>query len=176
MRIYKVLFFLPLLFLLSCREKRPAGILDHEQMEAILVDIHIVDGLIFNVPLIPDSLYKHSAAKYQYVFEQHHIDSAQFKKSFIYYSKQPDQLYDIYDKVVAAIKVKADSSARIKTKADSLERIKQNKINQLLAKRAADSLKRVNQLKADSLARKKAKADSIAKTKTLKKKNVIPRK
>lgn len=179
MRIYKILFFLPLLFLLSCGENKPSGILNHQQMQEVLVDVHIVDGSLFELASIPDTLYKYGEVKYEQVFKQHHTDSTQFKKSFLYYTNKPDELYDIYEKVTAALKVKVDSATKVKTRADSLERIKQNKINEALAKRAADSIARVNKIKADS-ARKKARADSTAKARKLekkeKKKNAVSRK
>lgn len=164
MRIYIILFFLPVLFLLSCKDKKDPGILSHEDMQALLVDVHIVDGTLFEVPAFPDSLYKYSSGKYQRVFEKHHTDSTQFKKSFIYYTNRPDELFDIYEKVVPAIKVKADSAAKVKRKADSLENIRQQKISAAIAKRAADSIKRINnkKLKADSLKIKKKQPDSTA--------------
>jgi len=156
MRIYKILFFLPLLFLLSCKDKEATGILSHEDMQAVLVDVHIVDGTLFEVSGLPDSLYKYSSGKYEQVFKKHNIDSTQFKKSFLYYTNRPDELFDIYEKVVPAIKIKADSAAKVKRVADSLENIKQKKVNQDLGKRAADSIKRINEkkLKADSLKKK----------------------
>ncbi|CAM3989504.1 DUF4296 domain-containing protein [Mucilaginibacter galii] len=162
MRIYIILFFLPLLFLISCKDEKAAGILSHEDMQAVLVDVHIVDGTLFEVPAFPDSLYKYSFSKYQRVFDKHHTDSAQFRKSFIYYTGKPDELFDIYEKVVPVIKVKADSAAKVKRVADSLENKKQQKINEVIAKRAADSIKRINnkKLKADSLKKKKNKPDS----------------
>lgn len=166
MRIYKILFFLLTVFFVSCGKKTPTGILSHEQMTALLVDMHIVDGSLFVIPQTPDSLYKYSAAKYQYVFKQHQTDSTQFKKSFKYYTNKPDELLDIYENVVPIIKARADSSAKIKLKKDSLERIKQDKKNQMLAKRAADSIARIQKVKADSL-KKKAKAVKPARAKTL---------
>ena len=166
MRIYKILFFLLMVFFVSCGKKTPPGILSHKQMTALLVDMHIVDGSLFTVQPYPDSLYKYSAAKYQYVFKQHQTDSIQFKNSFKYYTNKPDELLDIYEEVVPIIKTKNDSVVKYKIKFDSLERIKQTKINQMLAKRAADSLKRIKKVKADSL-KKKAKAVKPAQAQTL---------
>jgi hypothetical protein len=165
MRIYKILFFLIPIFLLSCGTKIPAGILDHEQMTGLLVDIHIVDGSLFEVAQDPDSLFKYGINKYQYVFKQHKTDSTQFKKSFKYYTNKPDQLFEIYEEVTKVIKAKSDSSLKIRAKIDSLERIKQNKINERLAKRAADSIARLNKIKADSIAKKKAGSTKKIKTK-----------
>jgi hypothetical protein len=170
MRIYKVLFFLPLLFLLSCKSKVPAGILGSEEMKSLLIDIHIVDGQLASVPATPDSLFKHSASFYQQVFEQHHTDSTQFAKSFNYYTNQPDQMFEIYDGVYNVIKVKADSAVKVNTKKDSLERARQAKLAAQLAKRTADSVKRVNKARADSILKKKTRADAADRAKKLRKK------
>jgi len=188
MRNYKILFFLPLLFLLSCKDKTAEGILNSEQMQALLVDVHIVDGALYEVSGEPDSLFKYGSGKYELIFKKHHTDSTQFKKSYLYYTNRPDELYKIYEKVVPAIKFKADSATKIKRKADSLENIKQQKINEATAKRAADSVKRVNdkKLKADSLKKKpksttaqavkpKKNALFLERAKQFKGKNAVPR-
>ncbi|MFD1256110.1 DUF4296 domain-containing protein [Mucilaginibacter terrae] len=187
MRIYKVLFFLIPVYLLSCGPQTPAGILNHERMTGLLIDMHIADGSLFEVSQDPDSLFKYGNNRYLYIFKQHQTDSVQFKKSFTYYSNKPDQLFEIYEAVTKVIKAKSDSSLKIRAKIDSLEQIKQNKINEKLAKRAADSIARLNKIKADSIAKrvklktnlatkKKARADSVAKAKKLKKNNALPRK
>ena len=168
MRIYNVLFFLIPIFLFSCGTKAPNGILDHQQMTGLLVDLHIVDGSLFEVAQDPDSLFKYGVNEYQYVFKQHKTDSTQFEKSFKYYTNKPDQLFEIYEEVTKVIKAKSDSAIKIRTKIDSLERIKQNKINERLAKRAADSIARLNKAKADSVAKKKAGLINKKNTKTAK--------
>jgi hypothetical protein len=188
MRIYKILFFLPLLFLLSCKDKEAAGILSHEEMQALLVDVHIVDGALYEVSGEPDSLFKYGSGKYEVVFKKHHTDSTQFRKSYLYYTKRPDELFKIYEKVVPAIKVKADSAATLKRKADSLENVKLQKRNEAIAKRAADSIKRIGskKFKADSIKKlkaakptpavKKSKRDLfLERSKQFKGKNAIPR-
>jgi hypothetical protein len=114
MRIYIILFFLvPLLF--SCKSDTPPGILDQEQMAAVLVAVHLVNGTMASVPQHPDSLYKYGTGKYQLVFKQHHTDSAQFRKSFRYYTSKPDKLDAVYDDVIKLLKAKADSITKSNT-------------------------------------------------------------
>ena len=65
MHKYNKLFFSVLIFLIACNgNKRPDGILDQEQMTNLLTDIHIVDGDMYNVLQMPDSLYKYGTDKY----------------------------------------------------------------------------------------------------------------
>ena len=165
MRLYKILFFLVSVILLSaCKPGRPNGVLSPDQMVPLLVDIHLVDGSIAEVPQIPDSLYKYGMNNYSAVFKAHEVDTAQFRKSFAWYSNQPDEFYEIYDKVTSIIKAKSDSAIKVKARIDSLEQVKQNKILAARAKRFADSVKRADKRKADSI-KKNAKADTLVKTK-----------
>jgi len=164
MRQYKILFFLvPVILLSACKPGRPNGVLSPKQMVPLLVDLHIVDGSLADIPQIPDSLYKHGMRKYDAVFKAHEVDTAEFRKSYAWYSNKPDDFYEIYDNVATIIKTKADSAIKAKAKTDSLEQVKQNKILAARAKHMADSIKRVEKRKADSI--KKAKADTLVKTK-----------
>ncbi|QJD97756.1 DUF4296 domain-containing protein [Mucilaginibacter robiniae] len=108
MRIYKILFFLVLVFF-SCSSKTPPGILTPEQMTDVLIEVHLIDGQMLVKPQAPDTLYKYGMGQYIMAFKQHHTDSAQFRRSFIYYSRKPDQLSDIYEKVIKNIQSKNDS-------------------------------------------------------------------
>lgn len=109
MRITINLFFLTVLFLLSCgAPKVPPGVLNHEDMASLLTDVHLVDGSLYNQSPMPDSLYKYAMSRYDRVFKQHHTDSVQFQKSLKYYSLHPDQFSDIYTQVTQTLKDKND--------------------------------------------------------------------
>jgi hypothetical protein len=110
MHKYNKLFFLVLIFLTACGgNKIPEGIIAPDKMTSLLTDIHIVDGTMYNVMQMPDSLYKYGIDKYQSVFRKYHTDSVQFKKSFQYYSSNPEKMQAIYEQVTAIIKQKSDS-------------------------------------------------------------------
>jgi hypothetical protein len=112
MRKYIVLFFSALLLLAACHST-PAGVLNPKQMTQVLTDIHIVDGELGMIPQIPDSTYKYGMAKYLEVFKKDHVDSAEFRWSFKYYTMHPEQLVTIYDSVLARLSTKTDSITRI---------------------------------------------------------------
>ena len=133
MRKYNSLFFSVLLLLFACKKvKVPETIIQPDHMTKLLVEVHILDGTMYNIMQVPDSLYKYGTAKYVVLFKKFHTDSVQFKKSLQYYSLNPALLENIYDKVSADIKQKSDSI---------------NKENQLQmqkeSKRRADSLKKL---------------------------------
>lgn len=160
MPVYKILFFSVCFFLCACGSKTPPGIIEKKQMVDVLTDVHIVDANLNNISQHNDSLYKYGMGQYLQVFKAHHTDSAQFKKSFAYYSRYPDQLNDMYDEVLSRLKFRVDSvnkviqeKARLKQKADSVNAVKQK------AKLKADSVNEANKKKA----KLKLKADSLNK-------------
>lgn len=131
MHKYNRLFFSVLIFLAACGgDKVPRGILGQNEMTNLLTDIHIVDGSMYNVLQLPDSLYKYGTDKYLVVFKNHHTDSAQFRESFRYYSANPEKMEVMYEQVMKNVKQKADSL---------------NKLN--LATIAKDSKRRTDSLK-----------------------------
>jgi len=99
----KVLAILLLVFLLvsnSCRDKEK---IPREEMVSILVDIHLLDGMIqqdrYRQKMeIPDTLnvYKH-------VLDKHGYSQARFDSTLNYYSKDPRKFERIYQDVMARL-------------------------------------------------------------------------
>ena len=136
MHKYNKLFFSVLIFLVACKSAHtPDGIIKKEQMANLLTEIHIVDGSMYIVMQVPDTLYKYGTAKYLSVFKKYNTDSAQFRKSFKYYSSNPDLLQGIYEQVTKNIKQKRDSLNKVsqqqitkdnKRRTDSLNKLPKN--------------------------------------------------
>ena len=122
MRKHNILFFLALLFLGACIGSNvPDGIIKPDKMVNLMVDVHIVDGSIYNIDSPqPDSLYKYGINRYLKVFKNHYTDSLQFKKSMEYYSLHPEQLEEMYAEITEILQAKNDSINKI----DSLNKIK----------------------------------------------------
>ncbi|WP_183573462.1 DUF4296 domain-containing protein [Mucilaginibacter sp. X5P1] len=117
MRKYITLFFSVLLFLSACSNGTPSGIIDKDNMIALLTDVHIVDGTMITVSQAPDTLYKYGKGKYQAVFAKYHTDSAQFRKSFIYYAaNKPVEFADMYDQILKKLQFKTDSINKLVSK------------------------------------------------------------
>ena len=133
MHKYNKLFFSVLILLVACSgNKIPKGIIAQDKMTGLLTDIHIIDGTMYNVMQVPDSLYKYGIDKYQMVFRKYHTDSVQFKKSFQYYAENPEKMQAIYEQITVNIKQKSDSVNKL-----NLDKI--NKDN----KRRQDSLNKL---------------------------------
>jgi tRNA U38,U39,U40 pseudouridine synthase TruA len=76
---------------------RPFSVLDAEQMENILYDIHLADATmsVKHVSAYTEIRRSH----YDYIFEKHHITREKFEKSIAWYAHNPKKLEQIYDKV-----------------------------------------------------------------------------
>lgn len=148
MRLYKILFFCLLLFLMACGPQVPDGIIKEDKMVPLLIDIHLVDGYIYNTMNRPnDTVRKIAMNMYAAVYRRHQTDSIQFKKSFKYYSSRPEQLSKMYEVVVKKMTVGNDV----------LNKAYQDSIKKVVRR---DSIK--NAVRLDSL-KKVAKRDSIKK-------------
>jgi hypothetical protein len=108
MRKYIILFFSVSLLLFACHGS-PDGVIKRDVMINLLTDIHLADGELTSVPQIPDSTYKYGMGTYLQIFKKYGTDSAQFRKSFRYYTTHPDDLASIYDAVLKKLDAKRDS-------------------------------------------------------------------
>ena len=114
MQKYISLFFSVLLFLTACQsEDLPKGVLKEKDMLNLLLDVHLTDGEVYQVPQVPDSLYKYSSAKYVALFKRHHTTDAVYKASLKYYTKQPERIQAMYNQLEVILKAKVDSLNKV---------------------------------------------------------------
>jgi hypothetical protein len=92
-------YVLCLILLSGC--VRPWGVLSHDEMVAVLFDVHLVEAAMKVVDAQAKRIEKQEY--YNSVFEKHNITKQQFDKSLNWYSSKPHKLMAIYDdlKVVA---------------------------------------------------------------------------
>lgn len=93
-----LLLLFVILIIVSCKPGIPNDIVQPEEMEKILFDIHVVDGYVSMVPT-PDSAKKVSAPIYKGIFKKYGIDSAIHSKSMTYYYRHPDLLSKMYNNI-----------------------------------------------------------------------------
>jgi len=198
---YLTLFFSVTLFLCGCKgDSVPSKFIQPKQMTGLLVQIHLIDGSLYNGLQGGDSLYKYGMGKYLDAFRKFDTDSAQFRKSMQYYASEPDKLFKIYDSVEVRIKTMSDSvnlsqnkQRAITQKADSLkadsvrkallkpktpaqkaDSVKQAKIRERVMAQKADSLKADLAKQAKTKRAMNSKIDSAKKLKHRKKLNAVP--
>jgi hypothetical protein len=103
MQLFKLIAFACLVIFCSCAQKQeglPAGILTKDKMIVVLVDIHLAEASNENRSLTAIQLNEIVARKYDTVMKKHDITYVQFKTSFEYYLRNPDQFDEIYQEVV----------------------------------------------------------------------------
>jgi hypothetical protein len=87
------LLALIMLFLIAC-DDRPKDVLSRGQMENVLYDYHIMQGIIDE---LPSEEREDKAQDYiNAVFEKHGITEAQFDSSIVYYNRHAKDLHKIY--------------------------------------------------------------------------------
>lgn len=117
MNKYIALFFLVTIFLSSCTDSKDSGgIIKHNRMVNLLTEFHMLDGRMYSFDATPDSLYKYGNDRYLALFKKYHTDSAQFRKSYKYYTTQPIELQAMYVQVMKNLNEKTDSLSKLDRK------------------------------------------------------------
>lgn len=92
--------------LTACQVKRPEEVITDAKMEDVLYDYHIAKAMGEEVP------YTDGYKKVLYiesVFKKHGITQARFDSSMVWYTRNPNVLSRVYEKVNARLKVERDA-------------------------------------------------------------------
>lgn len=108
------IFFFILIFsitlLFSCKGKKQGiQILDEEQFENMLIDIHIADGILSSRNINKYGLNYRPSYYYNSIYKKYNITPEQFDSCLLYYSQDLHQFTKIYDRII-------DSLNRLETK------------------------------------------------------------
>lgn len=117
--IHKLYVFILIFgFLLTgCKVRRPAIVIPEEKMEELLYDYHIARAMGDNLPY--NENYK-KTLYVDYVFKKHGTSQAIFDSSMVWYTRHPDILFKVYEKVNSKLKEE-------QTELDHLISIRDNK-------------------------------------------------
>ncbi len=100
-----ILFLMILLTLAGCKPSRPSDVMSESQMEKVLVDYHLAQGMAE----LSDKTEDVDRYRYiQAVFRKHRITEADFDSSLVYYSTNSEKLKEIYKRVYLKIRVQAE--------------------------------------------------------------------
>ncbi|WP_041616529.1 DUF4296 domain-containing protein [Spirosoma linguale] len=90
--------------------KPPEHLLTQDQMASILIDVHLAEAKISRINLhSTDSaniVYKHLEGA---IFKKNGVDTATYRKSYIFYSSHPADMEAIYKRVTEELKKKVDA-------------------------------------------------------------------
>ena len=115
-----ILFLILLSLLGGCKQTESKNILDKQTYKNVLKEIIFVNIIQQEIQQ-NDSLKKNLISL---VYQKHHIDSIQFRRTTDYYSKHPEQLAKIYDEIYLEIKKVSDSLEELSPKKPKTDKIK----------------------------------------------------
>lgn len=78
---------------------RPKGVLDQEDMVNLLTDMHKLDGVLIERGI----MFSNDSTKtkyYNFVFAKYEITKANFDSSLVWYTKNPQEFNNVYNKVL----------------------------------------------------------------------------
>lgn len=90
-------------------DTKPDGLIDEEEMAHILTEVHIAEARVSRLSLTSiDSsqmAYKHVERQ---IFKKFRVDTATYRKSYIFYSSHPADMEVIYKQVTENLQKKID--------------------------------------------------------------------
>ncbi|MFC2175457.1 DUF4296 domain-containing protein [Bacteroidota bacterium] len=82
------------------KEAKPDALIEEGKMVKIMTDMHLVETAQ-NLKIIqPDSANANYLALFESIYKTHQVSKSQFDSSLFYYSGQPEQMNELYDKVL----------------------------------------------------------------------------
>lgn len=107
-RLPEILLFLPVcIFFIACKPGVPDNLIQPGDMEEILLDLHVADGMAQSNPAVASNVEYHRLLYRLGVLKKHDVTQAQFDSSMVYYSRHADRLHDIYENVAERLGKKA---------------------------------------------------------------------
>ncbi|WP_455076058.1 DUF4296 domain-containing protein [Prevotella koreensis] len=94
-------------FFIACKPGVPGDIIQPDDMEEILIDLHVADGMALSNPAAADNVEYYRLLYRLGVLKKHDVTQAQFDSSMVYYARYPDRLHDIYEDVAERLSKKA---------------------------------------------------------------------
>ncbi len=109
----------------SCNQNKmkiPDGVLTPQEMVPLLVDIHLVDGILHQQKTIRQVKEDSAFNYYPSILKKHGLNRAMFDSTIMFYSQYPEDFSKIYDEVLEKLsKMEGDRRELMDIKIDSLE-------------------------------------------------------
>src|SRR5688572_21780634 len=85
------------------QEKTPEHLLSEREMALVLIDAHLGEAGLLQIPRDRDSNQAYFARYMEQVYKQHKVDPIAFKESYAYYTRYPKKIDAIYLMVVDSL-------------------------------------------------------------------------
>src|SRR5687768_8914468 len=99
---------IPVILSYSCQpvERKPEGVLPHEEMVKLLSELYILEEKVVRLGLAPDSAQQVFELMRGNFFETAGVQDSVFKKSFDYYMDHPIEMEKIYTVLVDSMQLR----------------------------------------------------------------------
>ena len=98
---------------MSCmapEDKKPDNLINADQMANILTEVHLAESRISRLSLrsldSSNIAYKHLETKF---LKQFGVDTTTFRTSYVFYSSHPQQMEEVYKRVVEKLQKKTNA-------------------------------------------------------------------
>lgn len=85
------------------QEKTPEHLLSEREMALVLIDAHLGEAGLLQIPRDRDSNQAYFARYMEQVYKRHKVDSTAFRESYAYYARDPKKIDAIYLMVVDSL-------------------------------------------------------------------------
>ena len=92
--------------------KVPSGILTHDEMVKVLVDVHLAEAALFQQQGKGKDVKVYSKYYYDAIFREHKITRKQFDESLKYYQDHLKEFESVYQDVLTALSKKQSRPPR----------------------------------------------------------------
>jgi len=126
-KIIKILFtgMLALLLITSCNNNKmkvPDDILKPEELKSLLIDIHLIDGMLHFKRSVRQEKEDSAYIYYSAILKKHGISRSLFDSTIFFYTQYPEEFAKIYDDILEELsKMEGDRRELIDAKKDSLQ-------------------------------------------------------
>ena len=107
MSLIKIKYFIFLTFfiMVSCQDNTEQGIIPKDKMVDILIDMHIYEEAISELPYEKDTLKAIFKMKESEIFESYSVTEEIYRRSYSHYFFNPKELDNIYQVVIDSLSV-----------------------------------------------------------------------
>ena len=107
MSLIKIKYFIFLTFfiMVSCQNNTEQGVIPKDKMVDMLIDMHIYEEAINELPYEKDTLKSLFKMKELEIFESYSVTEEMYRKSYSHYFFNPKELDNIYQVVIDSLSV-----------------------------------------------------------------------
>lgn len=109
--VLRFVWFAAFLFVFSCSEKKPVGVLTKKEMVKVLMEVYLAEDKVTRLSLKPDSSKKVFAVFRDKVFDKVAVKDSLFNASFDYYMDRPKDMETIYTALVDSLNLREQRSS-----------------------------------------------------------------